>query len=97
MAIISQVDLICDEIQPVAFHARTMISAELNYDVYNKELLAIHEAFQQWRCYIEGAPHTVQVYSDHNNLQYFTTTKQLSWQQACWLEYLSNFDFVIHY
>ena len=96
-AIVSQIDPITQEIRPVAFHARTMISAELNYDVYDKELLAIYEAFKQWRCYLEGAQHIIQVYSDHNNLQYFTTTKQLSRRQARWSEYLSNFGFLIHY
>ena len=96
-AILSQIDPITNEIRPVAFHARTMISAELNYDIYDKELLAIHESFKQWRCYLEGSPHTTQVYSDHNNLQYFTTTKQLSRRQARWSEYLSGFDFIIHY
>src|SRR5271154_1896941 len=74
-----------------------MIPAELNYDIYDKELLAIVEAFKQWRAYLEGASHTIQVYSDHNNLQYFTTTKQLSHRQARWSELLASFDFTICY
>lgn len=74
-----------------------MIAAELNYDIYDKELLAIVEAFAQWRAYLEGAKHTIQVYSDHQNLQFFTTTKQLSRRQARWSEMLSNFDCVINY
>ncbi|KAG6882706.1 hypothetical protein C0992_009747, partial [Termitomyces sp. T32_za158] len=69
----------------------------LNYDIYDKELLAIVEAFKQWRAYLEGARHRIQVYSDHNNLQYFTTTKQLSRRQARWSEILSEYDFTIHY
>jgi RNase H-like domain found in reverse transcriptase len=74
-----------------------MHSAELNYDIYDKELLTIFEAFKQWCAYLEGAKHQIQVYSDHHNLTYFTTTKQLSRRQACWAQYLSNFDFVIYY
>jgi len=73
-----------------------MIDAELNYDIYDKELLAIVKAFRQWRAYLEGTSHPVQVYSDHNNLQYFTTTKLLSRRQARWSEYLSEFDFHIN-
>lgn len=96
-AIISQYDPESGEIHPVAFHARTMIDAELNYDIYDKELLAVVEAFIHWRCYLEGATHTIQVYSDHNSLQHFTTTKQLSRRQARWSERLSAYDFVIHY
>jgi len=37
-----------NEIHPVAFHSRTFSALELNYDVYDKELLAIFEAFKIW-------------------------------------------------
>ncbi|GAW02978.1 retrotransposon nucleocapsid protein [Lentinula edodes] len=74
-----------------------MISAELNYDIYDKELLAIVDCFKQWRAYCEGSRHQIQVYSDHNNLQYFSTTKQLTARQARWAELLSGYDFVINY
>lgn len=95
--IISQVNPETQEIRPVAFHARTMGPAELNYDIYDKELLAIVETFQHWRAYLEGANHQVTVFTDHNNLQYFTTTKQLSRRQARWSEFLAGFDFLITY
>src|SRR6266404_9065749 len=36
------------EIQPVAFYSRTLQSAEWNYDMHNKGLLAIFEAFKSW-------------------------------------------------
>src|SRR5579859_3285738 len=74
-----------------------MLPAELNYDIYNKELLVIHEGFKQWRAYLEGAHHQIQVFSDHCNLHYFTTMKQLSCRQARWSEYLSSFDYTIYY
>jgi hypothetical protein len=74
-----------------------MIQAELNYDIYDKELLAIVECFKLWRPYLEGSRHTIQIYTDHNSLRYFTTTKQLSWHQARWSERLQSFDFVINY
>jgi len=96
-AILSQTDPTTNELRPIAFYARTMIAAELNYNIYDKELLAIHEAFKQWRAYLEGTRYEIQVFSDHNNLRYFTTTKQLSRRQARWAEYLSSFDYVIHY
>jgi hypothetical protein len=74
-----------------------MIAAELNYDIYDKELLAIVECFRLWRHYLEGSKYTIQVFTDHNNLQYFTTTKQLSRHQARWSERLASFDFIINY
>jgi hypothetical protein len=85
------------DIHPLAFFSRTMQSAELNYDIYDKELLAIVDCFRLWRPYLEGSKYTIQVYTDHNNLQYFTTMKQLSRRQARWSERLSGFDFTINY
>jgi hypothetical protein len=40
--------------QPVAFFSRKMSAAELNYEIHDKELLAIVEAFKEWRVYLEG-------------------------------------------
>jgi hypothetical protein len=39
----------------------------------------------------------VQVYTDYKNLQYFATTKELNRRQIRWLEFLLEFNFVIHY
>jgi len=47
-----------------------MQPAELNYEIYNKELLTIFEAFQQWCNYLEGSVHVILVLSDHKNLKY---------------------------
>jgi hypothetical protein len=74
-----------------------MSPAEGNYKIYDKELLAIIRCFKQWRPELEGATHPIQVLSDHKNLQYFATTKQLSHRQARWSEYLSRFNFKITY
>ena len=38
-----------NEIYPIAFHSQTFSALELNYDVHNKELLAIFEAFKIWQ------------------------------------------------
>ena len=85
------------DLHPVAFHSRTMQPAELNYEIYDKELLAIYDAFKHWRSYLEGAAHVILVMSDHKNLEYFTTTKVLTRHQACWSEYLSRFNYTIRY
>ena len=84
-------------LKPVAYFSKRMNPAECNYEIYDKELLAIIRCFEQWRPELEGASFPIQVLSDHKNLQYFTTTKQLSHRQARWSEYLSRFDFTITY
>jgi len=41
--------------------------AEINYEINDKELLSIFEAFQQWRKYLEGSEHIVPMLSNHKN------------------------------
>jgi len=74
-----------------------MQPAELNYEIYDKEFLAIFEAFRQWHNYLKGSAHVVLMLPNHKNLKYFTTTKQLTHLQVCWSEYLSGFNYLIHY
>jgi hypothetical protein len=85
------------ELRPVAYFSKRLNPAECNYEIYDKELLAIVRCFEQWRPELEGAAFPIRVLSDHKNLQYFTTTKQLSHRQARWAEYLSRFNFTITY
>ena len=66
------------EVHPVAFKSQTFTGSKLNYDVHNKELLAIFEAFKSWHHYLEGSTFPVDVITDHKNLEYFATTKVLT-------------------
>jgi len=84
-------------LHPVAFYSRKLTNAEINYQVYDKELLAIITAFEQWKLYLVGAQHRVQVQTDHKNLLYFTTTRTLNRRQAHWSIFLVDFDFEIQY
>ena len=61
------------------------------------ELLAVVRAMDEWRPYLEGNPHEVVVYSDHRNLEYFMTTKDLNRRQARWSLFLNRFNFVIEH
>src|SRR5450755_408266 len=74
-----------------------MSAPELNYDIHDKELLAIVEAFKEWRVYLKGPQHQVLVYTDYKNLVAFTTTKQLNRRQTRWAELLSTYNFRIVY
>jgi hypothetical protein len=83
--------------RPVAYYSRKMTQPELNYDVHDKELLAVVEAFKTWRVYLEGAKYPIQVYTDHKNLLYWTTTKELNRRQVRWAETLASYDFRINH
>jgi len=95
-AVISQRDNE-NSLHPVAFHSQKFQPVEINYENHDNELLAIVDTFKHWRRYCEGATHQVQVFSDHQNLEYFTTTKVLNRQQARWAQELAGIDIHINY
>ena len=66
------------KLHPIAFHSWTFMSPECNYNVHDKELLVIIEAFTHWQHYLKGSSTPINVITDHWNLQYFSTTKILT-------------------
>ncbi|KAH9246434.1 hypothetical protein BASA81_016025 [Batrachochytrium salamandrivorans] len=82
-------------LRPVAFYSRQMNNAERNYDIYDKELLAVVESFKHWRHLLQGGLHPVTVLCDHKNLEYFMSTKKLTRRQARWSLELSEYTFTI--
>ena len=84
-------------LHPIAFHSRKFMATEINYEIHDKELLAIVDSFQEWRHFVERAQHPVMVYTDLKNLQYFMSAKVLNRRQAQWTISLSCFNFIITY
>ena len=85
------------EWHPVAYYSKTMIPAEINYPIHDKEMLAIIRALEAWRPELEGTPTRIRIVSDHKALEYFMTTKALTGRQARWAETLSRYNFMIMY
>jgi len=79
------------------YRFKTMLDAEYNYDIHYKELLAIVQAFHEWKRYTRGNPKQIRVLTDHKNLVTFMTTKELNEQQARWMQELNQYKFKIEY
>ena len=94
-AILSTISPNNSEIHLIAFHSQTFTAPELSYDVHNKELLVIFEAFKIWRHHLKGLAFPIDVITDHKNLEYFMTMKLLTRRQVYWSEYLSQFNLII--
>jgi hypothetical protein len=96
-AVLSQVCKKDGKLHPVAYLLRLLVQAKRNYEIFDKELLAIIASFKEWRHYLEGNPYRLQaiVYTDHCNLESLMTTKELTRRQACWAKILGCFDFKI--
>jgi len=78
---------------PVAFYSKSLSPVEQNYEIHDKEMLTIIHALEEWRHFLEGARHPVEIWMDHKNLEYFMTAKKLNRRQTCWSLYLARFDF----
>ena len=60
----------------MAFHSRKVSDAERNYEIHDKQLLAILEAFKEWPHYLVGTKDPITVYTDHQNLQNVLTDRK---------------------
>jgi len=63
---------------PVAYYSTTLSEMERNYDIYDKELLAVVKSLHHWRTYLAGAPHQIVIYTDHSNLLYWKEPHKIS-------------------
>jgi len=96
-AVLSQQSTTDGKWHPVAFYSKSLSSVERNYEIHNKEMLAIIRALEEWRYFLEGATHLVEIWTDHKNLEYFMTAKKLNRRQAHWSLHLARFNFLLHH
>ena len=80
------------DLHPCAYHSATFSPVEQNYDIYNRELLAVIQALKEWRHYLTGTEHLVTIIMDHKNLGYFKQPQNLSCWQARWWLFLQEYN-----
>ncbi|MBE6133033.1 MAG: hypothetical protein E7180_06615 [Erysipelotrichaceae bacterium] len=85
------------KLHPIAFISSSLTKSERNYPIYDKELLAIKVALEEWRHFLEGARHPFTIYTDHKNLTFPRKPEMLSQRQIRWYEFLSRFEFNLVY
>jgi len=96
-AVLSQQSPEDNKWHPVVFFSKSLSPVEWNYEIHDKEMLAIVRALEEWRHFVEGAEHCCNIWTDHKNLQYFMMAKKLNWRQARWSLLLAQFDFIMHH
>ena len=84
-------------LHPVTFFSKKMISAECNYEIYDKKLLAIIRGLKHWRFELEDTNEFVEIYIDHKELKIFMTNKKLTSRQVRWAEILTDYNIRIQY
>ncbi|KAF8754368.1 hypothetical protein RHS01_06390 [Rhizoctonia solani] len=86
-----------NRLHPIAYMSKSFSGAEANYDTHDKELLAIIKALEEWRIFLEATDKTIQVFTDHRNLEYWMQAQTFNRRHARWRIFLSDFNFEIHY
>jgi len=81
--------------RPVAFLSKSLNEMERNYEIHDKEMLAIIRGLEAWRHLLEGVQYKFKIWTDHKNLEYFMKAQKLNRRQARWALYLSQFDFTL--
>lgn len=76
-AVVSQQGERDDKLHPCAFLSRRFSPTERNYDVGDRELLAIKLALEEWRHWLEGAEQPFLVWTDHKNIEYIRSAKSV--------------------
>jgi hypothetical protein len=80
---------------PIAYRSSSMSKEEHNYEIYNQEMLGCIRALEDWRHYLEGI--SFEIVTNHKNIEWWASMRDLNRRQARWTLYLSCFSFKITY
>jgi len=79
----------------VAFISKSLSDTERNYEIHDKEILAVVRCLEAWRHFLEGTTTRFEIWTDYKNLEYFMKAQKLNRKQARWTLYLSRFNFTL--
>jgi hypothetical protein len=82
---------------PIAYMLQSFSRAEHNYNMHDKELLAIIKALEFWQIFLEGTREPITVFTDHRNLEYWQESHTFNCRHARWHLLLANYNFWIQY
>jgi hypothetical protein len=65
-------------LHPLGYFSRKLKDAKLNYDIHDKELLAIVDSLHKWSTSCKSTQYPITILSDHKHLEYWQTKKDLN-------------------
>jgi len=81
--------------RPVAFISKSLSDIERNYEIHDKEMLAVVRCLEAWRHFLEGTTIRFEIWTDYKNLEYFMKAQKLNRRQVRWVLYLLRFNFTL--
>ncbi|MBW0555787.1 hypothetical protein O181_095502 [Austropuccinia psidii MF-1] len=82
---------------PIAFYSHKLLPSEIRYEIHDKKLLGMVWALKFWRAFLLSLSDPFEVLRDNSSLQYLMSSKVLTFLQACWKYFLSEFHCTITY
>ena len=80
-------------LHPIAFYSAMFTPTERNYNIYNRELLAMMKALYHWQPYLAWTKEPLTILTDHANLMYWKAPRKLDRRHARWHADLEEYDF----
>ena len=93
--VLTQKDPVTNLWRPVAYYSAKHLPAECNYDIHDKELLAIIKCIKEWNGELRGLKKPFNILTDHKNLEPFGKKKTLNERQVRWMEILAPLNFTL--
>src|SRR3984957_1513239 len=82
---------------PIAYYSATFTPTERNYDIYERELLAVLKALKHWRPHLAATEIPVTVLTDHANLTFWKNPQNVNRRVARWFAFLQDYNLVIQH
>ena len=83
--------------QPIAYYSATFNAAERNYDIYERELLAVIKSLKHWRPHLAATSQPVKVLTDHANLTFWKSPRKVNRRVARWFATLQDYNLEIQH
>jgi hypothetical protein len=77
----------------IGFHSQTFNDAERNYDIHDRELLAVYRGLTHHRHLLLSSPFPVTVLTDHKNLEYYRQPCHINRRIARYVQQLADYNF----
>jgi hypothetical protein len=77
----------------VGFHSQTFNEAKRNYNIHDRELLAVYRGLTYYRHLLLSSPFPTTVLTDHKNLEYYRHPRHINWRIARYVQQLADYNF----
>jgi hypothetical protein len=75
----------------VGYFSKALNPAECNYNIWDREFLAVIKALGNWRHILIGTPHKITVWTDHTNLQFYRQPQKVNRRVARGINFVAEF------